>query len=74
MTENFAFSLEELFERICEEGLAAGVMSEEGFHSLVEDSIQDMIDHGEIDPDQNTEQYETTLKSRWPEYEARLVD
>ena len=74
MTENLAFSLEEVFERICEEGLAAGVATEEGFHSLVEATIQDMVDHGEIDEDQNTEGYETVLKSRWPEFEQRLTD
>ncbi len=73
MIENLQFSEEEIFERLVEEGMAAGVVTEEGYHSLVEGMLEDMLDMGEVSDDQNMEGHETNLKSRWPEYRARLT-
>ena len=73
MTENLTFSLEAVFEEIVEDGLMTGVNSEEGYHDLVEDIIENHRRLGEINDDQNYEGFATTLKSRWPEFESRIA-
>lgn len=73
MIENLIFSEDGVFERLCEEGMASGVDTEEGYHSLVEGMLEDMLDLGEVSDDQNMEGHETNLKARWPEYKERLV-
>lgn len=73
MVENLAFSLEELFEEIVEQGIAEGVNTEEGYHSLVEEKIEEHREWAELHDDQNLEGFETQLKARWPEYEQRLA-
>ena len=72
MIENLIFSEDELFERLVEEGLAAGVSDKEGYESLVEGLLEDMLDFGELNDDQNLEAHETNLKTRWPEYAKRI--
>lgn len=72
MIENLSFSEDEVFERLVEEGLAQGVATEEGYHSLVESLLEDMLDFGELNDDQNLEGHETNLKTRWPDYRERI--
>ncbi len=70
--DNITFSLEGLFDEIVEQGKGDAVTTEEGFHALVEDTIEEHRRLAEIHDDQNLEGYETQLKARWAEYQARL--
>ncbi len=45
---NLAFSEEEIFDRIVEEGVIRGTVTQEEYASLVEDVLNDMVDMGEI--------------------------
>ncbi len=72
MIENLAFNLEDLFEEIVNQGITEAVNTEEAYHQLVEDMIEEHRRVQEFHDDQNLEGYETQLKSRWPEYQERL--
>ncbi len=63
---------DELFEQIVERGELDMVLDKEGYDSIVESVINDNIDIGGLDLDQNTEGQETHLKSRFDEYVARV--
>lgn len=63
---------DELFEQIVERGELDMVLDKEGYDSIVESVINDNIDIGGLDLDQNTEGQETHLKSRFAEYVARV--
>ena len=73
MTENLIFNLQDLFEEIVAEGIAQGVNTEEAYHQLIDDVIEDHRRVKEIHDDQSTESYETQLKARWPEFRDRLA-
>ncbi|MBP9828364.1 hypothetical protein KBC55_04430 [Patescibacteria group bacterium] len=72
MTKNLVFSESEVFERIVEEGLMNGVVSQEAFHQLVDDVIEDMRRYGELHDDQNLQGHIDALKGRFAEYQGRL--
>lgn len=63
---------DELFEQIVERGELDMVLDKEGYDSIVESVINDNIDIGGLDLDQNTEGQETHLKNRFAEYIARV--
>lgn len=74
MTENLAISEQELFDEIVEQGLEQGVANQEAFEQLVENTLNDRLDVGELDKDEDTEGMEDRIKARWSEYEQRLSD
>ncbi len=72
--KNLTFSEEEIFERIVEEGIFEGAVTEEEYHTLVEEVINDMLGMGELNDDQNLQGHIEHLKARFGEYEKRLAD
>ncbi len=63
---------DELFAQIVERGELDMVTDKEGYDSIVESVINDNIDIGGLDIDQNTEDQETHLKDRFNEYLAKM--
>lgn len=74
MTENLIFNLQDLFEEVVEEGIAQGVNTEEAYHQLVDDILEEHRRVRELHDDQNLEGHLTHLKARWAEYQDRLSD
>lgn len=74
MTENLIFNLQDIFEEIVEEGMAQGVNTEEAYHQLVTDTIEEHRRVRELHDDQNLEAYATQLKTRWADYRERLEE
>ncbi len=73
MTQVFTVTEEDLFNEIVEKGQLDLVSTKEAYDMLVEEVVQDNIDLGGLDIDQDTEGYETRLKERFAEYETRLL-
>jgi hypothetical protein len=73
MTDNLTFSLDDLFEELVELGKDSAIVTEEAYHALVDDTVEDHRGLGELHDDQDLESYITILKARWPEYRARLT-
>jgi hypothetical protein len=73
MTEFLTFDLNQTYAKIKELGEAQAVTNEEAYHELVEGYINERVDLGELDPDQDTEQIINELKSRWENYHDNLV-
>ncbi len=71
---NLTFSEEEIFERIVEEGMMQGIASEEEYHTLVEEVIDDMLRMGELNEDQNIEGHIAHLRARFAEFERRCQE
>lgn len=69
--DNLTFSEEEIFERIVEEGVMQGVVTEEEYHTLVDEVLDDMLRMGELDEEQNIEGHLSHLKARFAEFERR---
>ncbi len=72
MTENLAISEQELFDEITDRAIDEGVTDAEAFGQLVEAVINEHIDAGELDKDDDTEGMEDRIKDRWGEFEQRL--
>lgn len=70
--DNLTFSEEEVFDRIVEEGLMQGIATEEEYHTLVEEVIDDMLRMGELDEEQNIEGHLAHLRARFGEFERRV--
>ncbi|MFA6018472.1 MAG: hypothetical protein WCT28_01465 [Patescibacteria group bacterium] len=74
MMQNIEFSEEELFETICDEGRIQGIVDEPAYFDLVDEIIEDLRRESELGSDQNLEGHAEHLKTRFSEYQARLVD
>lgn len=73
MTKFLSFNLNEFYNEIKEKGEAEAVTSQEAYDELCDEFINDKIDIGEIDRDDDTEGMIEKLKGRWPEYEKNMV-
>ncbi len=65
-----SFSLEDLLQEIRDRAEDDGVSSEDQWNELVEEVIEDHVDLGQIDQDQDTEEWKDTLKRRWDDYKT----
>jgi hypothetical protein len=70
----FTMNEEQIFEEIVERGKMELISGREAFDSLVEETLEEFVDHEELDIDQDTEGMESHLKARWEEYKARLEE
>jgi hypothetical protein len=50
------------------------VKSKEAWDDLVDEVIEDHVDLGQMDPDQDTENWKEVLKHRWQEYRVENAD
>ena len=72
MTEFLNFNLNNAYAEIKEIAETEGVTSQEAYNSIVENYLNNKLDTGELDIDQDTENMESQLKAMWPEYEKNL--
>lgn len=61
-------SLADLYSEIADLARDQGVNNKEGWDELVDDVIEDHLDLGEIDLDQDTEGMKDDLRARWTTY------
>lgn len=73
MTQVFTKTNEALFEEVVEKGRREMIHDKEAYDTLIEEVIQDHVDMGGLDIDQDTEGRETHLKDRYDEYKERLL-
>jgi hypothetical protein len=74
MIENLATSDQEIFEDVCDQGIAAGVTTQEAFNELVDEVIEAHREVGELADDQDLIGDEAAIKARWGEYQDRLSE
>jgi hypothetical protein len=72
MTENLAFDPESLFQQVVERGRESGVAEQEAYDELVDDFVQEHVQVGEFDEDNDLPDLTEQLKTRWPDYKAAL--
>lgn len=72
MVKNLSYTEEGLFREIRGRAEEEGISSREEWDVLVEQFLQEKLDVGEFDPDENLEELEDTLKKRYEEYEQTL--
>jgi hypothetical protein len=72
MTEYLSFDLNSAYNEIKERGEMQAITSKEEWDALVEDYVNEKLDVGELDPDEDTESIESQLKDMWLEYEKNL--
>ncbi len=72
MVKNLLYTEEGLFREISARAESDGISSREEWDGLVEQFLQEKLDVGEFDPDENLEELEDTLKKRYEEYEQTL--
>lgn len=74
MTEAITLDANQIFDEIVARGKAELIVHKEAYDSLVEEVIEAHIDLGELNVDDDTEGWETQLKDRWDEYQARIAE
>ncbi|MCX6744160.1 MAG: hypothetical protein NTX82_01400 [Candidatus Parcubacteria bacterium] len=72
MTQFLDFNLSQAYNEIKENAEAEPVTSKEAWNDMVEVYINDKIDSGELDKDEDYEAMIEELKSMWGEYEKNL--
>ena len=72
MTQFLDFNLNQAYAEIKENAEAEPVTSKEAWNDMVEGYINDKIDAGELDKDEDYETMIEELKSMWTEYEKNL--
>lgn len=70
---NLTFDLDALFRSIVSRMEEESTFTHEAYNDLVDEMIEDKIDIGEIDPDDDVEEYKEQLRARWPEAEESLT-
>jgi len=72
MTENLEFNMQEAYEEIKQKAQASGINNKEAYDALVEDFIEEKIEVGELDKDEDTQAMISDLKATWPTYEENM--
>ncbi len=70
--EYLAFDLNTAYQEIKERAEAAPVTAKAAWDEMVIDYINEKLEVGELDKDENTEGMIEDLKNMWPEYEKNL--
>ena len=73
MTHMLAFDLESTFREIIARMETQGIFDREAYSDLVEEVLEEKREVGELDDDNNIEEYIEKLKMRWPEAEESLL-
>ncbi len=63
-----SYTLEDVIAEVRERAETEGVGDEATWHEVVEEVVEDHVDLGQIDPDQNTEQWKEVVKHMWKDY------
>ena len=72
MTEYLSFDLQQAYSEIKERAEAEPITDKEAWDSLVEEYINEKLDVGELDRDEDSQGMIEDLKSMWLEYEKNL--
>jgi len=72
MTQFLTFDFNTAYAEIKERAEGQAIINKEAWSMIVEEYVNEKIDLGELDPDQNTELMESQLNAMWPEYEKNL--
>jgi len=72
MTEYLSFDLQQAYNEIKERAEAEPITNKEAWDSLVEEYINEKLDVGELDRDEDSQGMIEDLKSMWLEYEKNL--
>lgn len=65
LRDDIHFDLEEIFQEVLRRREAEGAFDQESYNQFVEDVLQEKIDRGEIDDDDDTEEWIEQLQNRW---------
>ncbi len=63
-----SYTLEDVIAEVTERAETEGIATEAAWHEMVEEIVEDHVDLGQIDPDQNTEQWKEVVKHMWKDY------
>lgn len=72
MTENLAFNVETAWNHIRTQLNTDGISTREAFESLIETYVDERVNRGELDPDQNIDHIVESLKAKWDEWSEQL--
>jgi polyhydroxyalkanoate synthesis regulator phasin len=70
--KNQMFDEEQFFNQIKNRARAEGVASREEWEEVVGEMVDDRLDVGEMNKDQNLEEIKEVLRARYEEYEAEI--
>lgn len=73
MDENLTFSVNEVLREAVTRMQEDGAFDKAAYEDLIDEIIEHKIERGEVDPDDDTEEYKEQLRTRWPEAEAMLT-
>lgn len=72
MTEFLSFDLNQAYNEIKENAEAQGIADQEAWDTIVEEYLEDKVSVGELDKDEEIEEFEEVLKAKWSEYEKNI--
>lgn len=72
MVENLSYNVEDLYEEVAERAREAGVASEEAWNELVEEVLDEHVNWGEVDVDDDITGLREALQEKWKQFERGL--
>ena len=69
-----SYTLEDVIQEVRGRAETEGVGTPSAWNEIVDEVIEDHVDLGQIDPDQNTEQWKEVVKHMWNEYRIDHID
>ncbi|TAL20688.1 hypothetical protein EPN90_00275 [Patescibacteria group bacterium] len=72
MVELLSYNLEDLYEEVSERAREAGVASEEVWNELVETVLDERLNWGEVDVDDDITTMREALQAKWSDFERGL--
>jgi len=72
MAENLSYNVEDLHTELVERAREAGVTTQEAWNEMVEEVLDEHLNWGEIDIDDDVTSIREALQSRWTQFDEGL--
>lgn len=72
MVEFLQYNLEDLYEEVVERAQEQGIADEEGWKEMVEEILDEHINWGEVDIDDDVAGMREALQEKWKKFEEGL--
>ena len=74
MAEFFTFNINDVYAEIKKSAKNEPITNKEAWNSFVDQYVNEKVDIGELDPDQDIESIVENLQRRWPDYKESLAE
>lgn len=72
MVEMLSHNVEDLYDELCDRAAEAGVTTQEAWNELVEEILDEHLNWGELDVDDDVTGLREALQEKWTKFDEKL--